>query len=298
MTDWSGALARAFQQHLEIRGSGGSVGSRRAIERPSKDNRENNSGTSLLSSVVLEVPEEHSPPVDAIRRTTATTMHSEVVPSDPRQGDTHERWFAGLETSGTTGTTERDHGHEMRDRFEARAAIVEDGAGVPRSWAESYARLDIGAQRWLSSSLIVLSKNRRGCGCPHRRRMSSAGWKKLWAGLHGLSRWTQRSSGCEQAASVGKQSAGVLVLLVGASKSAGINELEAFVGYDYVRAAPAPLRWALASREDEGEIVQSKPGDGYGESFRYLRHARVRACVGYLRKDPAHPSPPSKMEKQ
>jgi hypothetical protein len=144
MTDWSGALARAFQRHLEIGGSGGSAGSHRRIERPSKDNRRVDSGTSLLDPIVAAVPENQSPPTDALRRTTATTAHSEVVLGDTRQQHAHEQSFPELDTSGTTGTTESDHAHTGGDeRFEERAAIIEDGAGVPRSWAESFARLDI-----------------------------------------------------------------------------------------------------------------------------------------------------------
>jgi hypothetical protein len=36
---------------------------------------------------------------------------------------------------------------EEADLFDERAAIVEDGAGVPRAWAEAFARLDLLARR-------------------------------------------------------------------------------------------------------------------------------------------------------
>lgn len=144
MTDWSGALARAFQQHLEIGGSAGSAGSQKQIEGPSRGNRGRDSGTSLLNPVVPVVPEEHSPAGDSIRRTTATTVHSAVVRGETRQNNTHEQLAPGLETSGTTGTTERENARAYwDDHFEESAAIIEDGTGVLRSWAESFARLDI-----------------------------------------------------------------------------------------------------------------------------------------------------------
>lgn len=126
MTDWSSALARAFQRHLEIGGSGGSAGSHKQTDRRSKDNRTESS-----------VRENHS----AFRRTTETSARSAMVPGEARQQHTAEQSLAELETTGTIGTTGASHARD--DWFEERAAIVEDGAGVLRSWAESFARLDI-----------------------------------------------------------------------------------------------------------------------------------------------------------
>lgn len=126
MTDWSGALARAFQRHLEIGGSAGSAGSHEQTDRRSKDNRTENS-----------VHENQS----AFRRTTETTARSAMVPEEVRQQHTADQSLAKLETTGTIGTTGTRHARD--DWFEERAAIVEDGAGVLRSWAESFAHLDI-----------------------------------------------------------------------------------------------------------------------------------------------------------
>jgi hypothetical protein len=55
-------------------------------------------------------------------------------------------------TTGTTGTTQIDtdlHGSAEQGEaqlFDERAAIVEEGAGVPREWAEAFARLDLRAR--------------------------------------------------------------------------------------------------------------------------------------------------------
>ena len=133
MTDWSGALARAFQRHLEIGGSGGSTGSQKQIERRSRDNRSENSDL-----------EHQSPAINTLRRTTETTASSTVVFAEVRQQHTAEQSLPGQETTGTIGTTGADYADPARDDwFEERAAIIEDGAGVLRSWAENFARLDI-----------------------------------------------------------------------------------------------------------------------------------------------------------
>ena len=130
MTDWSGALARAFQRHLEIGGSGGSAGSQKQTERRSRDNRSENSDH-----------EHQSPAINTLRRTTETTARAAVVPGEVRQQHTAEQSLAGQETTGTIGTTGTSPARD--DWFEERAAIIEDGAGVLRSWAENFARLDI-----------------------------------------------------------------------------------------------------------------------------------------------------------
>jgi hypothetical protein len=144
MTDWSGALASAFQQHIEISGSSGSAGSRRRNDTPSNGIRGKDPGTSS-SNAVVPIDSEASPPTTrAVLRTTVTTTHSGMVPSQDKQEDEQEVSFAEPGTTHTTGTTESDHVRTSpNDLFEERAAIVEDGAGVRRSWAESFARLDI-----------------------------------------------------------------------------------------------------------------------------------------------------------
>lgn len=57
MTDWPGALARAFQQHLEIGGSSGSASSRRKITKQSNGFQGREPGTSSPNAVVPVVPE-------------------------------------------------------------------------------------------------------------------------------------------------------------------------------------------------------------------------------------------------
>lgn len=144
MTDWSGVLARAFQQHLEIGGSSGSAGSRRKIEKQSSGIRGREPGTSSPNAVVPVVPETNPPDAHAVPRTTATTAHSRMVPGRAEQEVKQDQSLAEPGTSHTIGTTESEYVRaSSNDLFEERAAIAEDGAGVPRNWAESFARLDI-----------------------------------------------------------------------------------------------------------------------------------------------------------
>jgi hypothetical protein len=144
MTDWPGALARAFQQHLEIGGSSGSAGSRRKIEKLSNGFQGREPGTSSPNAVVPVVPETNPPDAHVVPRTTATTADSRMVPGRAKQEDQHEQSPAEPGTSHTIGTTENYYVRASpNDLFEERAAIAEDGAGAPRNWAESFVRLDI-----------------------------------------------------------------------------------------------------------------------------------------------------------
>jgi hypothetical protein len=138
MTDWSGALARAFQKHLEVGGSGGSPGSHWRSGKSSNALPDRDSGTSPFDPVVLDVSETHSPASAAALRTTATTVHSAMVPGHATQ---HRQSSAEPDTSDTTGTTESAQ-PSTDDLFEERAALIEEGTGVPRSWAEGFARLN------------------------------------------------------------------------------------------------------------------------------------------------------------
>jgi hypothetical protein len=100
-----------------------------------------------LAAVVPVVPEGRSPAADAVPRTTATTVHSAVVPGQGRQEDTQRQSFAGPGTSATAGTTKNEQLRApQKNAFEERAAIIEYDAGVLRSWAESFARLNIADQ--------------------------------------------------------------------------------------------------------------------------------------------------------
>lgn len=144
MTDWPGALARAFQQHLEIGGSSGSAGSRRKITKLSNGFQGREPGTSSPNAVVPVVPETNPPDAHVVPRTTATTADSGMVPGRAPQEDKQQQSIVAPGTSPTIGTTENEYVRaSSNDLFEERAAIAEDGAGVPRNWAESFARLDI-----------------------------------------------------------------------------------------------------------------------------------------------------------
>ena len=137
MTDWSSALASAFQQHIEISGSSGSAGSHGRKDTLS-------SGIGGRNAVVLIASEASPPTTRAVLRTTVTTTHSGMVPSRNEQEDEQEVSLAEPGTTHTIGTTENDYVRaSSNDLFEERAAIAEDGAGAPRNWAESFARLDI-----------------------------------------------------------------------------------------------------------------------------------------------------------
>ena len=146
MTDWPGALARAFQQHL-AGGSGGSAGSHRGFDRPSRGIGSRDPGTSSPNPLVPVVPETNPPAAHAVLRTTATTAHSRMVSGQGRQEDTKEQSFAEPRTPGTAGTTKIEQLRApQNDAFEESAAIIEYNAGVRRSWAESFARLNIADQ--------------------------------------------------------------------------------------------------------------------------------------------------------
>lgn len=126
MPDWSGALAHAFKCHLEA----GDQGERR------------------VSLVDLSPLDAHH----VARGTTGTTEAAPVVPGVVRAKPTGSLGFVASGTTGTSGTTQNDidlheeAGRSDVDAFEERAAIVEDGAGVPRIWAEALARLDLAAR--------------------------------------------------------------------------------------------------------------------------------------------------------
>jgi hypothetical protein len=67
-----------------------------------------------------------------------------MVPGRAPQEDKQQQSIVAPGTSHTIGTTENEYVRaSSNDLFEERAAIAEDGAGVPRNWAESFARLDI-----------------------------------------------------------------------------------------------------------------------------------------------------------
>jgi hypothetical protein len=136
MTDWSGALARAFRQHLEIAGDGGSGGSRHEISKAERTlGSETSRGTTLPGIVVPR------------RGTTGTTAAADEVPDPLAEETQREQPSVRPGTTGTDGTSrETTHGSSSAfpvAAFEERAAIVEYDASVPRNWAEGFARLDL-----------------------------------------------------------------------------------------------------------------------------------------------------------
>jgi hypothetical protein len=133
MTDWSGALARAFQQHIEISGSSGSRGSHRGFDNSSKGMRQETARTSSCDAMVLVVPSS-TDKAGILQRTTATTTRGGVVLSDEPAKPLYIQSLPAVGTTGTTGTTERDHSPAgQSDRFEDRASITNDGADALRS---------------------------------------------------------------------------------------------------------------------------------------------------------------------
>src|SRR4051812_664163 len=138
MTDWSGALARAFQNHIDFSGSSGSSGS-----DPEKANvlrvlDEPHSGTIAEERMVPVVPAGRGPQ----GRNHWNHYQDEVVLGAGDQKSTTDQHLSGAGTSGTTGTTDVEV-TSANENFEERAALVEYGTDVPRDWAEGLARLAV-----------------------------------------------------------------------------------------------------------------------------------------------------------
>lgn len=127
MMDWSATLAHAFRRHLAADEGGDQRGS--SIAPSSINQRRDACGT------------------------TGTTRPRGVVPRVVPAKATDSLGFAAPGTTGTTGTTQfhADLQAPWEDEQAAllaeRAAIVEEGARVPRAWAEAFARLDLGARQ-------------------------------------------------------------------------------------------------------------------------------------------------------
>ena len=132
MTDWSGALARAFHDHLQFSGSSGSSGSDAQKINVFQDLGEPHSGTTAEQQVVPVVPDR--------RRNHWNHWQNEVVLDGGDQNSTIDQDLSGAGTSGTTGTTDLEV-TSANENFDERAALVEYGADVPRDWAEGFARL-------------------------------------------------------------------------------------------------------------------------------------------------------------
>jgi hypothetical protein len=145
MIDWSGALTRAFQEHLANGGSGGSSGSDRGIPNEFNHIQADHPGTTPRIPVVPLVPGSELIARDgAASGTTGTTQPRRVVPGGDRQEHVQHQTLGPPGTTRTTGTTEKHLICEDKvAEFAERAAIVEFEAGVPREWAEGLTRLGL-----------------------------------------------------------------------------------------------------------------------------------------------------------
>jgi hypothetical protein len=91
-------------------------------------------GTTQIRRVVPVVP--GGPPSD--NGTTRTTPCRQVVRGYAHEIPSCKQLLVSVGTTGTTGTTDLHAG----DDREERAAIIEYDAGIPRIWADGFARLD------------------------------------------------------------------------------------------------------------------------------------------------------------
>ena len=135
MTDWSGALARAFHNHLKFGGSTDSSGSGNEKSNVLRGFKEQSLGTTPDAPVVPVVPSGRDPH----RGNHWNHCQNEVVPNSLHKNSKADQDASGYGTTGTTRATEFEVicANEI---FEERAALVEYGANVPREWAEGFAR--------------------------------------------------------------------------------------------------------------------------------------------------------------
>jgi hypothetical protein len=136
MTDWSGALTRAFQNHIDFSGSSGSSGSDAEKINLLRGLDEPHSGTTAEERVVPVVPAGRRPQ----GRNHWNHYQDQVVLGVSDQNSTIDQDLSGAGTTGTTGTTNFEVAC-ANENYEERAALVEYGADVPRDWAEGFARL-------------------------------------------------------------------------------------------------------------------------------------------------------------
>jgi hypothetical protein len=79
------------------------------------------------------------------RRNHRHHSECEVVPDGLGQNSESGQQLSALGTTGTTGTTTNEviRTTDENTEYEERAALVEEGAGVPRAWADGLARLHL-----------------------------------------------------------------------------------------------------------------------------------------------------------
>jgi hypothetical protein len=127
--DWQKGLSDALVKSLENGGSGGASGAKAKI--PNNDGHF--SGTASDTGVTTEPAVVTKPPG---RVTTENQSNFRQVVGSGYQETQHLRSLFTTVTTGTTVTT------DVEDATNERAAIGEFDAGIPRAWAEGFARLD------------------------------------------------------------------------------------------------------------------------------------------------------------
>src|SRR5665213_669926 len=127
-----------------------------------RQNRQNRSGlpdgvpgqgfVSSVGRLPSRIAEFSSPVGDEQSDGESNSPESQTAGNAPRTSDDASR---APEHPPTRSVAPADSGESAADRFEERAALIEYGAGVPREWAEGFARLDLAsppagfdAKRW------------------------------------------------------------------------------------------------------------------------------------------------------
>jgi hypothetical protein len=127
--DWEKGLSSALAKSLENTGYRGASGAKAEIG----NNDRHFSGTVVQTTVTTERAVVTAAPLAV---TTENQSNFRQVADSGYQESQHLQAFLAPVTTGTTVTT------EIEDEENERAAIVEFDAGIPRAWAEGFARLD------------------------------------------------------------------------------------------------------------------------------------------------------------
>lgn len=135
----------AHERHLaKNTGSTGSSGS--TFEKANKANTLDHAdtGTTAGELMVPVVPQ-------AASGTSGTTYANPLVPKCETESHHKEHDVSGRGTTGTSGTTENSITAEKRDdpdNLAERAAVMEYEAGMPRAWADAFATIVHGPNRF------------------------------------------------------------------------------------------------------------------------------------------------------
>ena len=127
---------------------------RKALGRDTSRDTSRDGAQSGVPNSVREIEARGTPsePRRAGGKMPAARQESQTAGNAPRTSDDASRAPEGPRTRSDARV---DSGESAADRFEERAALIEYGAGVPREWAEGFARLDLAsppagfdAKRW------------------------------------------------------------------------------------------------------------------------------------------------------